>query len=354
MPTDLSVVITSASSDGTNVTINYTVTNNTAVPAGVFAVDLWSNTAPSVGDSGETSVIVNSLAAWTSTSGTVTIANAVTSGTTYAIVDTSNTVQESNETNNVSSGAAWTITAPDLSVSITAASSDGTNVIINYTVTNTGTGDAGAFSVDLLANSASAPVIGDTGDTSVAYASLSAGSSISDSIVFANSAVSGTSYALVDTADTVLEVDETNNVSTGAALTTALVIYEFESGLIPAEWVMSGDAAWIVDGINGAGGSTTSLVSGTITDSQTSCAAITVASSSGASFSYNVSSESGFDYLRFYIDDVQQDSWSGVVAWANASYTATTGTHEYKWCYTKDGSVNSSADAAWIDNIIIN
>ena len=358
-PTDLRVVLNSASSDGVDVTINYTVYNDTAMPAGAFAVDLWSNAAvpPTVGDSGETSVNHAGVSAWGFITGSATISSAAVSGTAYAIVDTADAVQETDETDNVSSGVAWVITAPELSVSIVGASSDATNVTINYTVTNNGTGDAGAFEVDLWADSATAPLIGNTGDTSVAYAGLAAGNSITDSVIIANTAASGTAYAVVDTTDSVFEIDETNNVSTGVAWVippTAPVSYDFETGPVPPTLTMSGDAGWTMDNTNGAGGSTTSLRSGSITHSQTSCTAITVLISSSVAFDYSVSSEGNFDYLRFYIDGVEQNSWSGTVAWTNASYTVTAGTHEYQWCYTKDGSVNTGSDAAWIDNIVVN
>ena len=55
IPPDLSVVVNSATSYGTNVTINYTVTNNTNIPVGAFVVDFWSDAlSPVVGDTGET------------------------------------------------------------------------------------------------------------------------------------------------------------------------------------------------------------------------------------------------------------------------------------------------------------
>ncbi|WP_455221558.1 CARDB domain-containing protein, partial [Kaarinaea lacus] len=204
-PTDLSVSITSVSSDGVNVTINYSVSNNTSIPVGAFSVDFWSDavSAPVVGDTGETSANQPSLAAWASVTGSVTIANAAASGTAYAVVDTANTVQETNEANNVSSGSAWVITAPDLSVNITSASTDGSNVTIYYTVTNNGTGDSGAFDVDLWADSLSAPTVGSTGDTSVSYTGLTAGNTINDSVVIANASASGTSFAIVDTVDAI-------------------------------------------------------------------------------------------------------------------------------------------------------
>lgn len=70
------------------------------------------------------------------------------------------------------------------------------------------------------------------------------------------------------------------------------------------------------------------------------------------SFYYDVSSQAGSDYLRFYIDDIEQSSWNGTVPWAQyTSPTISAGIHEYKWCYIKDGSWSAGTDNAFIDNI---
>jgi hypothetical protein len=67
-----------------------------------------------------------------------------------------------------------------------------------------------------------------------------------------------------------------------------------------------------------------------------------------------VSSESGFDYLRFYIDSSQQGSWSGSYSWSQVTYSISAGAHTLRWTYSKDGSVSSGSDAAWIDMVEIN
>jgi hypothetical protein len=64
-----------------------------------------------------------------------------------------------------------------------------------------------------------------------------------------------------------------------------------------------------------------------------------------------VSSESNYDKLHFYIDGAEQGVWSGTVAWTQASYAVTPGEHTFKWSYTKDVSVNSGSDCAWIDEV---
>jgi hypothetical protein len=40
------------------------------------------------------------------------------------------------------------------------------------------------------------------------------------------------------------------------------------------------------------------------------------------------------------------------VAWTQATYPVTVGSHTFKWSYTKDISVNSGSDCAWIDEVV--
>ena len=71
-------------------------------------------------------------------------------------------------------------------------------------------------------------------------------------------------------------------------------------------------------------------------------------------FWYRVSSEGSFDYLRFYIDNVQQgNGWSGNVPWAMASYNVAAGQHTFRWTYSKDASVNEGSDRSWIDEVYV-
>lgn len=72
-------------------------------------------------------------------------------------------------------------------------------------------------------------------------------------------------------------------------------------------------------------------------------------------FNFRVSSEASFDFLRFFIDGVQQAAWSGTVGWQQAVFTiAAAGSHTFRWEYTKDGIVNSGDDRAYIDTILVN
>jgi hypothetical protein len=77
------------------------------------------------------------------------------------------------------------------------------------------------------------------------------------------------------------------------------------------------------------------------------------------SFSRRVSSESGFDCLRLYVDGVQRSlggncsngGLSGDVPWDTVSVPLTAGRHTIVWSYEKDVAVASGSDAAWIDNV---
>ena len=247
---------------------------------------------------------------------------------------------------------------PDLTVAVDSAVSDGANVTVNYTVSNRGVNPAVAFAVTLWSDSASIPTVGSAGQaTSATIASLASGATATGTAIIANAGTAGTAYAIVDNANGVVENNESNNVSTGKAWLKPLMAplaFNFENGLVPSGMLMSGTAGWLIDATSGSA-STTSLKTGAIGNSQTSCVSFSAANATSITFDYAVSSEAGFDLLRFYIDGTQRLSWSGTVPWSTtAALTVTNTLHEFKWCYTKDLSVSAGADAAWIDNITLN
>lgn len=65
-----------------------------------------------------------------------------------------------------------------------------------------------------------------------------------------------------------------------------------------------------------------------------------------------ISSESGWDFLNFYIDGALIDSYSGVYGWAYKSYPITIGQHTLTWAYMKDEvCCTGGQDLAMLDNI---
>ncbi len=137
------------------------------------------------------------------------------------------------------------------------------------------------------------------------------------------------------------------------SLSIGLSIEDFESGGFTSyDWQFGGNANWAINQQNPYEG-VYSAKSGAISDNQTSQLMITaeVTTDDQISFFYMVSSENNYDYLKFYIDNIQKDQWSGTVSWTEASYPVTAGNHTFKWVYSKDGSVVSGDDLAGIDYI---
>ncbi|MFD0964083.1 hypothetical protein [Pseudofulvibacter geojedonensis] len=127
----------------------------------------------------------------------------------------------------------------------------------------------------------------------------------------------------------------------------------FESGM--GSFTTGGDANWTIQSTNVNSGSN-AAGAGTITDSQTTYMERTITIPAGGaslSFYYEVSSESGYDYLRFYIDGVQQDQWSGTIGYTQQIYLLAAGTQTLRWAYEKDSSASSGSDTAYVDDITI-
>ncbi|MDI6778973.1 MAG: S8 family serine peptidase [Bacteroidota bacterium] len=90
---------------------------------------------------------------------------------------------------------------------------------------------------------------------------------------------------------------------------------------------------------------------GAITHSQNTWVEATVTGPGTLTFYWKVSSEVNYDFLRFYIDGVQQTRISGTVDWQLKTYSITAGSHTLRWTYTKDGSVSSGSDTGWLDKV---
>ncbi len=133
-----------------------------------------------------------------------------------------------------------------------------------------------------------------------------------------------------------------------------LIMENFETGDFSLfDWQM-GTYGWEIEGTNAYEG-TYCAQSATINHSQDASLSVTldVATDGEISFYKKVSSESSWDYLRFYINNVEQGEWSGTVAWSQETYPVTAGNDiEFKWTYEKDGSVSSGDDCGWIDEIV--
>ncbi len=117
-------------------------------------------------------------------------------------------------------------------------------------------------------------------------------------------------------------------------------------------WSTSGSAIWFGQQQNSYQGGDAAQA-GALTHNQ---ATELVASASGPaqlSFAWKVSSENSFDYLRFSIDGLLQDSISGEISWAQKTYALGAGSHTLRWTYSTDGSVLSGSNAGWLDAVLV-
>jgi hypothetical protein len=128
---------------------------------------------------------------------------------------------------------------------------------------------------------------------------------------------------------------------------------DFESnGFHKFPWEHGGDASWVTSSQERHSGKY-SAESGTLGDGERTVLKVTLECVSGdITFYRKVSSESGFDYLKFSIDGVEEDKWSGEEGWAPVSFPVAGGTRVFEWTYSKDSSASEGSDTAWIDAIV--
>ncbi|MCK4653955.1 MAG: hypothetical protein KAU01_05890, partial [Candidatus Cloacimonetes bacterium] len=137
------------------------------------------------------------------------------------------------------------------------------------------------------------------------------------------------------------------------ALTVGLIVEDFETNnFLSFDWQFGGNADWFIT--TGAYEGTYCAQSGDINDNQTSSLFLeaNVLSDGEISFYKKVSSEGGWDFLRFFIDNTEMGSWSGNVSWSLETYPVTVGEHTFRWEYDKDYSLSSGNDCGWIDYIV--
>jgi len=128
-------------------------------------------------------------------------------------------------------------------------------------------------------------------------------------------------------------------------------IEDFETGDF-SKYSWMPDSNWIISQSEKYSGDY-SAEAGAIGDNESTALEITLDCAQGSiTFYRKVSSETDFDYLKFYIDGEKQEAWSGEEDWAKVSFQVEEGTRTNKWTYSKDDSGSEGDDTAWIDDIV--
>jgi len=165
--------------------------------------------------------------------------------------------------------------------------------------------------------------------------------------------ISSGTHTIVATA-----IDSDNNATSDQVTFAVLAPASegFETGAFNAyDWTQSGNLPWSVQAVEKYSGSYAAK-SGILSANQTSTLAVilNITTAGNVSFFQKTFSQSihNHDLLFFYIDNVQMGSWSRDAAWTMMSFPVSSGTHEFKWTYKKDGTANSGSDCAYLDHII--
>ncbi len=159
-----------------------------------------------------------------------------------------------------------------------------------------------------------------------------------------------------ETVQLVLDVSANSGTYTNTfdiAVVVGLIVEDFETNNFESfEWQFGGSANWFTT--TGAYEGNYCARSGSIGHNQSSSLYLTVdvLSAGELSFYKKVSSESGWDFLRFFVDNNEMGSWSGTVGWSQETYQITAGEHTFKWEYDKDQAVIGGSDCCWIDYIV--
>jgi hypothetical protein len=136
---------------------------------------------------------------------------------------------------------------------------------------------------------------------------------------------------------------------------SGLVVEDWETGdFTKFNWISGGNQPWTITNFGPFEG-TYSAKSGTINNSQSTQLILTydVPSNDSISFYLKVSSETGNDKLKFYIDNQEKGNWSGTQNWQRVAFSLSQGTHTFKWIYSKNSSTSSGSDCAWVDYIVL-
>ena len=136
-------------------------------------------------------------------------------------------------------------------------------------------------------------------------------------------------------------------------LSYGAIMEDFESGTFSSDWTFNQPNSWTI--VNGGVKGTKcakSMNEGQSNSDYNATLTVNVLAAGNLTFMYKVSSENNYDKLHFYMDNQEKGTWSGTVDWTQFTQPVTVGQHTFKWSYTKDGSVNSGSDCAWIDDIM--
>ncbi len=117
-------------------------------------------------------------------------------------------------------------------------------------------------------------------------------------------------------------------------------------------WFSGGTRPWIGQNIVSHDG-VDAARSGTVGAYGESWLETTVRGPGWLSFWWKVSSETSYDFLRFYLDGEHQQAITGEVDWQQHRRWLEVGNHTLRWSYSKDVNVSIGQDVGWVDELFV-
>ncbi len=120
------------------------------------------------------------------------------------------------------------------------------------------------------------------------------------------------------------------------------------------DWETTGISPWVITNDNPYFGKYCAR-SGSINHNQSTTMSLNldVTDDGFVAFARRVSSEEGYDFLVFSIDNTPAGAWSGEVSWEEVSFPIEKGLHTLTWTYQKDDLIADGADRAWVDEVML-
>ena len=151
-------------------------------------------------------------------------------------------------------------------------------------------------------------------------------------------------------------VSDSYKVMVGEVAPTPIKSFNFEGTAIPDDFTNSTTYPWTITDADKHNGSQSAKSGGAGIGYASSDLTLNVNLEYAASITFwaKVSSESGYDYGRFFIDETQKFQVSGTTGdWTEYSYDLSAGDHTLIWRYYKDSGTDDGDDCFYVDDITI-
>jgi hypothetical protein len=171
------------------------------------------------------------------------------------------------------------------------------------------------------------------------------GSNTVDYAVAANPSVLPRSATLL-----IADLPFTITQAAGSTITTNIPLGEAVDTGDTLPWKSIGSPPWFGqdfishDGVDAA-------QSGAVTNDGAVTAQTIVVGPGTLGFWWKVSSEYQKDYLKFFVNGVQQTRISGEVDWQYLTFTFSSGVYTSKWTYSKNYRISAGQDRGWLDQV---